>query len=138
MTAKKKVAALVTVYHKWSHADVILGKLLEGYLHDGKAGPNLQLASMFVDQFPSVPPSDMSKALAKKHGFTIHDTIAKTLTLGGAALAVELLDVDRRFNGLRGKVLEGLEVGCHDQAVLVFLWLSAARSSFSGCWASWG
>src|SRR5262249_29520325 len=85
--AKKKVAAVVTVYHKWSHADVIVGKLLEGYLHDGKEGPNLQLVSMFVDQFP--PKGEMSKALARKHGFSIHDSIAGALTLGGTSLAVD-------------------------------------------------
>lgn len=44
--AKKKVAAVVTVYRKWSHADVIVGKMLEGYLYDGKDGPNLQVVSM--------------------------------------------------------------------------------------------
>jgi hypothetical protein len=87
MTApKKKVAALVTEYRKWSHADVVVGKILEGYHHDGKAGPNLQVVSMYVDQFPR---NDWSKGLAKKHGFTIHDTIAGAVTCGGKTLAVD-------------------------------------------------
>src|SRR5262245_18977921 len=87
MTARrKKVAALVTVYHKWSHAHVTLGKILDGFLQDGKAGPNLQLVSMVVAQ---LPPGDMSKALAKKHGFAIHDSVARALTLGGKTLAVD-------------------------------------------------
>ena len=38
---KKKIAAVVTVYNKHSHADVIVGKILEGYNYDGGAGPNL-------------------------------------------------------------------------------------------------
>jgi hypothetical protein len=84
--AKKTVAAIVTEYRKWSHADVIVGKILEGYHHDGKEAPNLHLVSMFVDQFPS---KDMSKALAKKHGFAIHDSIVGALTLGGKSLAVD-------------------------------------------------
>ena len=37
MHDRKKVAAVVTEYRHWSHADVILGKLLEGYLHDGNS-----------------------------------------------------------------------------------------------------
>lgn len=82
----KRVAALVTEYRRWSHADVILGKLLEGFLHDGKAGPDLRLVSLYVDQFPK---TDLSRDLARKHGFTIHDTIAGALTQGGNTLAVD-------------------------------------------------
>src|SRR5919202_933474 len=85
MPEPKKVAAIVTVYRKWSHADVIVGKVLEGYLHDGKARPNLKLVSMYVDQFPD---GDMSRALARKHGFTLHDTVAGAVTRGGKSLAV--------------------------------------------------
>jgi hypothetical protein len=86
MPAKKKVAAVVTEYRRWSHADVILGKILEGYAHDGKAGPAMELVSLYVDQFPK---NDWSRDLAKKHGFTIYDTIEKTLTRGGKSLAVD-------------------------------------------------
>ena len=83
---KKKVAAVVTEYRRWSHADVILGKILDGYNHDGKAGPEMQLVSLYVDQFPK---NDWSRDLAKKHGFAIHETIEKTLTRGGKTLAVD-------------------------------------------------
>jgi hypothetical protein len=86
MAEPKKVAALVTEYRRWSHADVIAGKILEGYNHDGGAGPDLRLVSMYVDQFPE---KDLSRELAKKHGFTIYDTVAGALTLGGKDLAVD-------------------------------------------------
>jgi hypothetical protein len=82
----KKVAAIVTEYRLHSHADVIVGKILEGYNYDGGAGPDLQLASLVTDQ---VPKGDMSRDLAKKHGFPIHDVIEKALTLGGKGLAVD-------------------------------------------------
>lgn len=82
---KKKVAAIVTEYRRHSHADVIVGKILEGYQYDGGAGPNLQVVSMFVDQFPE---KDMSRDLARKYGFTIYDSIEGALTLGGKDLAV--------------------------------------------------
>jgi hypothetical protein len=86
MNQPKKVAAIVTEYRRWSHADVIVGKILEGYNYDGGAGPNLKLVSMYVDQ---TPPKDMSRDLAKKHGFTIYPTIEDVLTLGGAQFAVD-------------------------------------------------
>src|SRR5207253_98987 len=53
---------------------------------DGKDGPDLQLVSMYVDQFPD---KDMSRDLAKKHGFTIYDSIAGAVTCGGQELAVD-------------------------------------------------
>ncbi len=86
MNQPKRVAAVVTVYTRWSHADVIVGKILEGYNHDGGAGPNLKLVSLYVDQTPA---KDRSRDLAKKHGFTIYPTIAGALTLGGDGLAVD-------------------------------------------------
>ncbi|HZT78880.1 MAG TPA: hypothetical protein VFA26_01555 [Gemmataceae bacterium] len=86
MPEPKKVAAIVTEYRKWSHADVIVGKILEGFNYDGKDRPNLRVVSMYVDQFPE---KDMSRDLAKKHQFAIYDSIAKVLTLGGDKLAVE-------------------------------------------------
>ncbi len=86
MNQPKKVAAVVTEYRRHSHADVIAGKILEGYNYDGGAGPNLKLVSMYVDQFPG---GDMSRGLARKHGFRIFDSIAGALTLGGKELAVD-------------------------------------------------
>jgi hypothetical protein len=83
---KKKIAAIVTEYRRHSHADVILTKILEGYNLDGKEFPNLELVSLYCDQFP---PKDMARDLAKKHGFTIYDSIDKALTRGGGKLAVD-------------------------------------------------
>ncbi len=84
--AKKKVAAVITEYRLHSHADVIVGKILEGFNYDGGAGPNMELVSMYVDQFPK---EDMSRELARKHGFKIYPTIEGALTLGGRELAVD-------------------------------------------------
>src|SRR5947209_8578308 len=80
----KKVAAVTTEYRKWSHADVILRNLLGGYPDGTK--PNLELVSLYTDQ---VPKGDMSRDLAKKHGFKICDSIEEALTLGGKTLAVD-------------------------------------------------
>ncbi len=103
---KKRVAAVVTEYRKWSHADVIVGKIIEGFLYDGKDGPNMQLVSMYVDQFPE---KDMSRALAKKYGFKICTTIEETLLLGGKTLAVDgVVNIGEHGNyptNARGQIL---------------------------------
>src|SRR5206468_379360 len=57
-----------------------------GYNYDGGAGPDMKVVSMYVDQFPD---KDMSRDLAKKHGFTIYPTIAGAVTRGGRQLAVD-------------------------------------------------
>jgi len=76
---KLPVAAVVTVYHDNSHADVLIGKILEGWQQDGGPGPDLKLVSLYVDQ---VGGDDMSRALAQKHGFRIARTIDEAITLG--------------------------------------------------------
>src|SRR6516162_4564130 len=86
MPDPKPVAALITEYRKHSHADVIVGKILEGYNYDGKDGPDLQLVSLYVDQFPD---GDMSRDLAKKYGFTIYDSVEAAVTCGGKETAVD-------------------------------------------------
>jgi hypothetical protein len=66
---------------------VLGSRLVQGYTLDGKGEfPKLKLVSAYVDQFPE---SDMSRGLAKEHGFTIYDTIAGALTRGGEKLAVD-------------------------------------------------
>jgi|SRR5262245_15826904 len=82
----RPIAAIVTVYFRHSHADVIVGKILEGPLYDGKNLYDLRVVSMYVDQ---VADKDMSADLAKKHGFRLCKTIDEALTLGTDKLAVE-------------------------------------------------
>jgi hypothetical protein len=86
MAEPKRVAAIVTEYRRWSHADVIVGKIIEGYNYDGKDRPNLRLASLYADQFPD---KDMARDLSRKYGFPLFDSIGKALTLGGRSLAVD-------------------------------------------------
>jgi len=83
---RKKVTAIVTEYRRHSHADVIVGKILEGYDHQRGPGPNLELVSLYVDQFPQ---KDLSRDLAKKFGFRLCNTVEEALTLGGNQLAVD-------------------------------------------------
>ncbi len=76
---KLPVAAVVTVYREFSHTDVLVGKILEGWQQDGGVGPDLKLASIYVDQ---VGPDDLTRKLADKHGFRIAQTIDEAITLG--------------------------------------------------------
>jgi hypothetical protein len=79
------VAGVATVYRKNSHADVILGKILEGYDQKGGPGPDLKLASLYLDQ---TPPNDLGRELAKKHGVYLASTIEEAITLGRGEVAV--------------------------------------------------
>ncbi len=79
------VAAVVTMYRANSHADVILGKILDGFDQLGGAGPKLKLVSLVTDQ---VPANDISRAKAEQHGFKICDSVEEAITLGGKQVAV--------------------------------------------------
>lgn len=88
---KKRVAAVVTMYTNDgrlnTHANVIIGRLLDGYSPNGVfTQPRTQLVSMYTDQ---TPPADLSRGMAEKHGFKIFPTIREALTLGGGDLAVD-------------------------------------------------
>ncbi len=82
----KSVAAVLTVYAKGLHADVLIGKILEGWEQNGGPGPALKLASMYVDQ---VPAHDLALPMAVKYDIPIFDTIEKAVTVGGDHIPVD-------------------------------------------------
>lgn len=82
----KQIAAVVTVYTPRSHADVIVGKILEGWKQDGGPGPNLKLASLYVDQFPD---KDMGRPMSEKYGFRLCRTIEEAVTVGTNGIPVD-------------------------------------------------
>jgi hypothetical protein len=82
----KSVAAVVTAYEKGLHAEVLIGKILEGWQQNGGAGPALTLASMYVEQFRA---NDLARPLAKKYNVPIFDTIEKAVTVGGDSVPVD-------------------------------------------------
>ena len=83
----KRIAAIVTEYRHNSHADVIVGRLVESHTLDGKGEfPNLKLVSLYTDQVPS---SDTSRELMQQNGVPIFTNIADALTLGTGKLAVD-------------------------------------------------
>lgn len=85
---KKTVAAIVTEYRHWSHADVVVGRLLGGNsANNVYHEPRTHVVSMYTDQVPAN--TDMSRDLAARFGFKIYPTIREALTLGGDKLAVD-------------------------------------------------
>ncbi|MDX1980032.1 MAG: hypothetical protein SFV51_07180 [Bryobacteraceae bacterium] len=83
----KRIAAIITEYRPNSHADVVVGKYLEGFNQDSKPPyPRSKIVSMFTEQ---VPKTDMSRDMARRHGVPIYRTVEEALTLGGAKLAVD-------------------------------------------------
>ena len=82
----KSVAAVVTVYGPGSHADVIIGKILECWEQDGGPGPALKLVSLYVEQFPD---DDLSLTLARKHDVPMFKSIEQAVTVGGNSIPVD-------------------------------------------------
>lgn len=83
----KKVAALVTTYYRYSHADNLVTRFMEGYSIVGKSyPPPFQLASLYIEQ---VTERDIGTPLAKQWGVPLCRTPAEALTLGGDKLAVD-------------------------------------------------
>jgi hypothetical protein len=83
-----KLAAIVTVYRKYSHAQHIVDRFLEGYGWNGTHHhPPMDLVSLYVDQTPA---DDLSRERASRFpGMKIYPTIAEALTSGGGKLAVD-------------------------------------------------
>jgi hypothetical protein len=88
MEPRPKIAAIATIYHKYSHAQHIVDRFLEGYGWNGRHHrPAMDLVSLFVDQ---VGENDLSRERAARFpGMRIYPTIADALTLGGSTLAVD-------------------------------------------------
>jgi len=82
---KLPIAAVVATYNTNSHADVLVGKILEGWRQTSGGGSDLELVSLYTDQ---VHKQDLSRGLAKKHGFRIANTIDEAVTLGRDKLPV--------------------------------------------------
>ena len=85
---RPKIAALTTIFHKYSHSEHIVDRFLEGYGWEGKHHlPPMDVVSLYVEQ---VNENDLSRERAKRHPhMKIYPTIAEALTLGGQKLAVD-------------------------------------------------
>jgi hypothetical protein len=85
---RPKLAAIATTYFKYSHAQHIVDRFLDGYGWNGAHHyPPMDLVSLYVDQ---VGADDLSRERAVRHpGMKIYPAIADALTLGTGRLAVD-------------------------------------------------
>ncbi len=85
---RPKLAGVVTTYFKYSHAQHIIDRFLDGYGWNGAHHhPPMDLVSLYVDQVGS---TDLSRERLKRHPEVKGcSTIAEALTLGGSKLAVD-------------------------------------------------
>jgi hypothetical protein len=86
--ARPKIAAICTIYFKYSHAQHIVDRFLEGYGWNGTHHhPEMDLPSIYIDQIGN---DDVSKSrLTQFPSMKLYPTIAEALTLGGSSLAVD-------------------------------------------------
>ena len=94
MADRPKIAAITTVYHKYSHTQHIVDRFLEGYGWNGRHHrPEMDLVSLYVDQVapdPEASSPDLSRDREERFSqLTIYPTVADALTLGGSDLAVD-------------------------------------------------
>ncbi|MHB8972463.1 MAG: hypothetical protein ACYC3X_21145 [Pirellulaceae bacterium] len=86
-TPRPQVAFLGTVAFTHSHAQHFLDRHTLGYAWNGGwQQPRIQLASVFIDQFPE---GDLARGRIQRHGLRLYPTLEEALTLGGEKLAVD-------------------------------------------------
>ncbi len=85
---RPRIAALTTIYHKYSHSQHIVDRFLDGYGWEGRHHrPAMDVVSLYVEQ---VGDNDLSRERAQRHPqLKIYPTIAEALTRGGSDLAVD-------------------------------------------------
>jgi hypothetical protein len=87
-STRPKLSAICTAYFKYSHAQHIVDRFLEGYGWNGTWHyPSMDLVSIYIDQ---IREDDVSKTrLEQFPAMKKYPTIAEALTLGGSKLAVD-------------------------------------------------
>lgn len=84
---KKRIVALTPAWWKYSHADDIITKFIEGYGIVGRTHlPHCKVVGLYVEQFPD---SDISRGMAARYRIPMFKTPAAALTLGGKELAAD-------------------------------------------------
>jgi hypothetical protein len=83
----KRIAALTTAYFRYSHADDIITKFIEGYSVVGRTHlPHCKVVSLYIEQFPQ---TDIGRGMAARYNIPLYDRPAAALRCGGEDLAVD-------------------------------------------------
>ena len=85
---RPRIAALTTIYHKYSHSQHLVDRFLDGYGWESRHHrPAMDVVALYVEQ---VEENDLSRERANRHPqMKIYPTIAEALTCGGSKLAVD-------------------------------------------------
>ncbi len=88
VVSRPRIAAVVTEYRKYSHAEHIVDRFLYGYSWNGRHHrPEMDVVSLYVDQRPT---GDLSRSRAGEFpSMKIVPTVGDALTLGTGKLAVD-------------------------------------------------
>jgi hypothetical protein len=79
---KPRIATITTAYFRYSHADDIITKFIEGYAIVGRTHlPHASVVSLAIEQFPA---TDIGRGLAARYAIPIFETPAEALALGNA------------------------------------------------------
>lgn len=84
---KPPIAAVITTYFPYSHADVIVTKFLKGFPTDdhGLLEPRTRLVSAYLDQIDA---RDMGQAIFWRHGVHLAQSVRAALTTDGGKTLV--------------------------------------------------
>ena len=83
----KKIAAIISVFFRGSHADVLVPKFVWGFPTDeGLMAPRTEIVSLYIDQFPD---TDVGREFATEHDLPIYHSIPGALKRGGDRLDVD-------------------------------------------------
>ena len=87
MSDRLRVAAIITIYHPKSHADVIVTKYLKGMSTDeGFLAPEIDIVSIYLDHALE---NDIGLGLAKEYGVPVYPSIRRALHAGANELNVD-------------------------------------------------
>ncbi len=87
MSDRLRVAAIITIYHPKSHADVIVTKFLKGMSTDeGFLAPEIEIVSIYLDHALE---NDIGLGLAEEFGVPIYPSIRRALHAGANELNVD-------------------------------------------------
>jgi hypothetical protein len=84
---KKRIAAITTAYFRYSHADDIITKFIEGYaIAERTHAPHCEVVSLAIEQFPE---SDIGRGMAARYRIPLFGSPGEAVTLGGPKPAVD-------------------------------------------------
>ncbi|WP_147917117.1 hypothetical protein [Ruania zhangjianzhongii] len=103
--AKPRVAVILTTYFRGSHSDVVVGRLLDGYLLEGEnRQPDVEVVSAYLELLGDPyggddPRDDIGVEMFEQFGIPMFDSVAEAIGLGEPGVAVDAVLVIGEHGG---------------------------------------